>query len=68
MNKPVVVSEEALVTPVIVPDVTSDDVAKTSLPRRFRFWKQMVDDQTIVIVWHKDLKGDPKANAGLILA
>ena len=30
MNKPVVVSEEAPVTPVIVPDVTSDDVAKTS--------------------------------------
>ena len=30
MNKPVVVSEEALVTPVIVPDVTSDDVAKSS--------------------------------------
>ena len=30
MNKPVVVSEEALVTPVIVPDVTSDSVAKTS--------------------------------------
>jgi FSR family fosmidomycin resistance protein-like MFS transporter len=30
LNKPVVVSEEALVTPVIVPDVTSDSVAKTS--------------------------------------
>jgi MFS transporter, FSR family, fosmidomycin resistance protein len=30
LNKPVVVSEEALVTPVIVPDVTSDDVAKSS--------------------------------------
>ncbi len=30
MNKPVVVSEEAPVTPVIVPDVTSDSVAKTS--------------------------------------
>jgi FSR family fosmidomycin resistance protein-like MFS transporter len=30
LNKPVVVSEEALVTPVIVPDATSDSVAKTS--------------------------------------
>jgi FSR family fosmidomycin resistance protein-like MFS transporter len=30
LNKPVVVSEEAPVTPVIVPDVTSDSVAKTS--------------------------------------
>jgi FSR family fosmidomycin resistance protein-like MFS transporter len=31
LNKPVVVSEEAPVTPVIVPDVTSDSVAKTSV-------------------------------------
>ena len=31
MNKPVVVSEEALVTPVIVPDVASDAVAETSI-------------------------------------
>jgi MFS transporter, FSR family, fosmidomycin resistance protein len=30
LNKPVVVSEEARVTPVIVPDVTADDVTKTS--------------------------------------
>ena len=30
MNKPVVVSEEALVAPVIVPDVTSSSVAKAS--------------------------------------
>ena len=33
MNKPVVVSEEAPVTPVIVPDVTSDSVAKTSVAK-----------------------------------
>jgi MFS transporter, FSR family, fosmidomycin resistance protein len=31
LNKPVVVSEEALVTPVIVPDVASDAVAETSI-------------------------------------
>ena len=30
MNKPVVVSEEALVAPVLVPDVTSDSVAKAT--------------------------------------
>jgi FSR family fosmidomycin resistance protein-like MFS transporter len=30
LNKPVVVSEEARVTPVIVPDVTADDVTETS--------------------------------------
>ena len=33
MNKPVVVSEEALVAPVVVPDVTSDDVARISAGR-----------------------------------
>jgi MFS transporter, FSR family, fosmidomycin resistance protein len=33
LNKPVVVSEEAPVTPVIVPDVTSDSVAKTSVAK-----------------------------------
>jgi FSR family fosmidomycin resistance protein-like MFS transporter len=31
LNKPVIVSEEALVTPVIVPDVTSDAVAESSV-------------------------------------
>ena len=30
MNKPVVVSEEALAAPVVVPDVTSASVARTA--------------------------------------
>jgi hypothetical protein len=45
-----------------------DDLAKTSLPQQFRYWKQTLDDETIVVVWHKNLKADPKDNAGLILA
>jgi hypothetical protein len=45
-----------------------DDLARTSLPQRFRYWRQMSDDEAIVIVWHKNLKPDPKDNAGLILA
>ena len=44
------------------------DLAKTSLPQQFRYWKQTLDDETIVIPWHKNLKADPKDNAGLILA
>ena len=44
------------------------DLAKTSLPQQFRYWKQVLDDETIVVVWHKNLKADPKDNAGLILA
>jgi hypothetical protein len=46
----------------------TDDLAKTSLPKKFRYWKQSLDGETIVVVWHKDLKADPKDNAGLILA
>jgi hypothetical protein len=45
-----------------------EDFAKTSLPVRFRYWKEMLDTQTIVIVWHKKFKADPKDNGGLILA
>jgi hypothetical protein len=44
------------------------DFTRTLLPQRFRHWRELVDDQTIVIVWHKDLKPDPRANAGRILA
>jgi hypothetical protein len=49
------------------PSETSD-LAKTSLPQKFHHWKRMLDDGTIVVVWHKNLKPDPKKNAGLILA
>jgi hypothetical protein len=45
-----------------------DDLAKTSLPKRFPYWKQVLDDGTIVIVWRKRLRPDPKDNAGLTLA
>jgi hypothetical protein len=45
-----------------------DKLAKTSLPKRFPYWKQVLDDGTIVIVWHKRLKPEPYDNAGLILA
>ena len=33
-----------------------------------RYWRESLDTQTFVIVWHKNLKDDPKDNAGLILA
>jgi hypothetical protein len=46
----------------------ADDLARTSLPQRFPYWRQGVDDQAIVLVWHKDLAPDPDANAGRILA
>jgi hypothetical protein len=45
-----------------------DDLSKTSLPERFPHWKRLLDEETIVMVWNKNLKADPKENAGLILA
>jgi hypothetical protein len=45
-----------------------DDLAKTSLPVQFPYWKQLLDERTIVMVWNKDMKPDPIDNAGLILA
>jgi hypothetical protein len=46
----------------------TDDLAMTSLPLQFRYWKQTLDDQTIVVVWHKHLKPNPQENSDLILA
>ena len=46
----------------------TDDLAKTSLPQLCRYWKQTLGDESIVVVWHKNLKAEPKDNAGLILA
>jgi hypothetical protein len=43
------------------------DLAKTSLPRQSPYWRQGLDDEVEVIVWHKTLKPDPKDNAGHVL-
>jgi hypothetical protein len=45
-----------------------EDLAETSLPRQSPYWKVMIDSGTNVVVWHDDLKPDPKDNADLILA
>jgi hypothetical protein len=44
-----------------------EDLAKTSLPQRSPYWRQMLAEEVNVIVWHKSLKPDPRANAGHIL-
>ena len=45
-----------------------EDLAETSLPQQSPYWKVMIDSGTNVVVWHDDLRPDPKDNAGLILA
>jgi hypothetical protein len=44
------------------------DLAETTVGRQLRGWDQMISDGAIVVVYHKNLKPDPKDNAGLILA
>jgi hypothetical protein len=43
-----------------------DDLAQTSLPGRSFVWRQTAS--TMVFLWPKDLKPDPKDNAGVLLA
>jgi hypothetical protein len=45
----------------------AEDLAETSLPVQSPYWKVMLDAGTNVIVWHDNLKPDPKDNAGVIL-
>jgi len=45
---------------------TVDDFAETSLPKRSPVWRQTAS--TMVFLWPKDLKADPKENAGVLLA
>jgi hypothetical protein len=44
------------------------DLALTSLPAKSPYWKLMLDEEVDVIVWHKSLNPDPRANAKDILA
>jgi hypothetical protein len=45
----------------------TEDLAQTSLPRQSPYWKVMIDAGTNVVVWHDDLKPDPRDNAHVIL-
>ncbi len=46
----------------------NEDLAKTSLPLNSPYWLVMLESECDVILWHQDLKPDPKDNAGVILA
>jgi hypothetical protein len=45
-----------------------DDLEKTFLPVESPYWRSWFVADAMVIVWHKNLKPDPKNNAGQILA
>lgn len=44
------------------------DLAITSVAATSRYWRSMLEDEVIVIVWPKALKPDPRDNAATILA
>ncbi len=46
----------------------NEDLAKTSLPLKYPHWRYLLDHELVVVVWHKALKPDPKANSHQILA
>lgn len=46
----------------------TDDLARTSLARHSPYWKAMLEDGAMVILWPKKLKADPQDNPDIILA
>jgi hypothetical protein len=48
------------------PKVT-DDLAATSLAQTSPYWRTLIDNGSVAVVWNSDLKPDPKDNASLLL-
>lgn len=46
----------------------ADDLASTSLPQTSPYWRTLIDNRAITVVWNNDLKPDPKDNASVALA
>jgi hypothetical protein len=45
----------------------ADDLVSTSLPQTSPYWRTLIDNGSVAVVWHNDLKPDPKDNASLVL-
>ena len=46
---------------------SADDLAFTSLPERSPYWRNLIENGSVAIIWRSDLKPNPKDNAGLVL-
>ena len=46
---------------------TADDLASTSLPLVSPYWRTLIENGSVAVVWRSDLKPDPKDNASLVL-
>ena len=45
----------------------ADDLASTSLPQISPYWRTLIDNGSVAVVWASDLKPDPQDNASLVL-
>jgi hypothetical protein len=45
-----------------------DDLGRTSLPLRLRYWRVLLQQGNIVVVWPDKLSADPRQNSSAILA
>jgi hypothetical protein len=45
----------------------ADDLASTSLAQTSPYWRTLIDNGSVAVVWNSDLKPDPKDNASLLL-
>jgi hypothetical protein len=45
-----------------------NDLGTTSLPAKSPHWQALLEDEVIVVLWHRSLKPDPKDNSAHILA
>lgn len=44
-----------------------DDLASTSLPQVSPYWRTLIENDSVAIVWRSDLGSDPKDNRHLVL-
>jgi len=45
-----------------------EDLNRTSLTLHLRYWRPVLDNGSIVVVWHDNLQPHPQENANVILA
>ena len=45
----------------------ADDLASTSLAQTSPYWRTLIDNGSVAVVWNSDLKPDPKDNASLVM-
>jgi len=45
-----------------------EDLARTSLPVRLRYWRSVLENRSMVVVWPHNLDPNPLKNSGVVLA